>query len=383
MKILLVADGDSKYGAPHSLTQMVMALIRDYNVDITVAVPYYSEITKLLESAGGKVLCTPYEPFYQSIPYEKWKLPVKYLVKGAKYWYGRMAALRILERQINLNEFDLVHSNSSREDFGAIISQKYKIPLIWHIREFGDKDYNCYSYRKKYIEYMNKSAKKFIAVSDCVREHWIKKGLDSDKIVRVYNGVLHQKPPQGIVDTKREKRIVMLGSIQETKGQMQAVEAVHVLIKRGFEVAIDIVGDGNRKYISLLKKKAEEYKIEKYVRFSGYISDVQSILKKYDIGVVCSKSEGFGRVTAEYMMSGIPVIASNTGANKEIIRNGMDGLLYEYGNPADMADKIQYIFENSYVSWGNNAYNHAVEEFSDYVNARKIYDIYQSFGGGV
>lgn len=383
MKILLVADGDSKYGALHSLFQMAMALIRDYNVDITVAVPYYSEITKLLESAGGKVLCTPYEPFYQSIPFEKWKLPVKYLVKGAKYWYGRMAALRILERQINLNEFDIVHSNSSREDFGAIISQKYKIPLIWHIREFGDKDYNCYSYRKKYIEYMNKSAKKFIAVSDCVREHWIKKGLDSDKIVRVYNGVLHQKPPQGIVDTKREKRIVMLGSIQETKGQMQAVEAVHVLIKRGFEVAIDIVGDGNRKYISLLKKKAEEYKIEKYVRFSGYISDVQSILKKYDIGVVCSKSEGFGRVTAEYMMSGIPVIASNTGANKEIIRNGMDGLLYEYGNPADMADKIQYIFENPYVSWGNNAYNHAVEEFSDYVNARKIYDIYQSFGGGV
>ena len=50
-----------------------------------------------------------------------------------------------------------------------------------------------------------------------------------------------------------------------------------------------------------------------------------------------SKNEAFGRVTVEYMMHGLAVIASNAGANEEIISNNEDGLIYHLGDSEELA----------------------------------------------
>jgi glycosyltransferase involved in cell wall biosynthesis len=73
------------------------------------------------------------------------------------------------------------------------------------------------------------------------------------------------------------------------------------------------------------------------VDFLGYSSDVGNIRKDYDIAVVASKSEAFGRVTIEAMHSKMTVVASDCGANPELIENGKNGFLFEYGNIEEFA----------------------------------------------
>lgn len=52
--------------------------------------------------------------------------------------------------------------------------------------------------------------------------------------------------------------------------------------------------------------------------------------------------EGLGRVTIEGQMAGCLVIGAAAGATTEIVSDGETGLLYELGNPEDLADKLIY-----------------------------------------
>jgi glycosyltransferase involved in cell wall biosynthesis len=56
--------------------------------------------------------------------------------------------------------------------------------------------------------------------------------------------------------------------------------------------------------------------------------------------------ETFGLVGAEAMSHGIPVITSRIGALSELVQDGLDGLLFETGNPHDLADKVKRLWDD-------------------------------------
>ena len=382
MKVLLISDGDAKYGAANSLCQMVEQLLLKRDLDITVVLNHESSLAVYLRKHGCKVIIVHYVLYYHAYPSNVWKLLIKKVLYGIKYRYSRFSAVRELKKQINIEQIDLIHSNGTREDFGALISEKFHVPLIWHIREFGDRDYKCFSLRNDYISLMNKTAEVFIAVSDAVMEHWISKGIDKEKIVRIHNGVKTQKAPKVqnvLLKNKNEIKLVMTGSIQPTKGQIQAIELMASLKESNKKYSLDLIGDGDKQYINKLKVLIKRLGLEKFVRFLGYRNDVYELLPHYDIGLICSKSEGFGRVTAEYMMAGLPVLASNTGANGELIREGIDGCLYSYGNVQDMKNKLSLIIEESLG--GEKTFRYALNNFSATVNAENIYNLYKKVLG--
>ena len=86
--------------------------------------------------------------------------------------------------------------------------------------------------------------------------------------------------------------------------------------------------------------------LEKNVRFLGYQKNFYEKLAGYDCGIMCSRSEGFGRVTVEYMMAGLPVLASDTGANAELIENGVTGLLYHFPDVENLKNELLYMLEH-------------------------------------
>jgi glycosyltransferase involved in cell wall biosynthesis len=69
-------------------------------------------------------------------------------------------------------------------------------------------------------------------------------------------------------------------------------------------------------------------------------------MRRSDVILVCSRSEGFGRVTIEGMLARKPVIGARCGATAELIQDGTTGLLYNYGDPSDLADRIQHLYHN-------------------------------------
>ena len=378
MKVLIVADGDTKYGAPHALWHMVTNLQKKADIDVTVLVNKESFISGLLKAGGCRVICVEYEPFYVGYPSHLWKLPFAYILFGIKYITKRCFLLDSLNHQIDLQSFDLIHANSSREDVAALIAQKYRIPLIWHIREFGDLDYKCFSFRKNYIKFMNETAYRFIAVSEAVKKHWINKGLDYQKVTTVYDGVKSRQYSEAKKMAFYNKPIinlVMTGSIQPTKGQEQAIELLSRLKGQKAKINLDFIGDGSEKYMKYLKQKIQNLNLEDSIRFLGYRNDVFELLPNYDIGLMCSRCEGFGLVTVEYMMAGLAVLASDAGANRELVRDGVDGYLYKYGDIENMKKKfLKIIAENL---GGEETARYAALKFSDTVNADNIYEIYK------
>ncbi len=382
MHVLFVADGDSKYGALNSLIQLVTELKRmNSELRITVALTRQSTRYKDFESIGCNVFRVPYTPYYQSIPCDKWKIPIKYIIRGVQYIYGRMFACSYLERKMDIKTVDLIHSNSSREDFGALLAKKYHKPFIWHIREFGDIDYPCYSYRRNYIDFMNSMATEFIAVSQAVTDHWIQKGIYADKIVRIYNGVaVNTNIKKHYPRTGDLLHFVMMGSLNQVKNQHHLIKAIALLSEkvRG-KILVDIVGDGSATYTNVLKHLITANHLTDSVHLLGYRKNFYEHLANYDCGFMCSANEGFGRVTAEYMMAGLPVIASATGANPEIVEDGVNGFLYECGNIENLAEKITYLAENveQIEKLGRVAYRTAMDRFSAKINAEKIWNQYE------
>ena len=81
----------------------------------------------------------------------------------------------------------------------------------------------------------------------------------------------------------------------------------------------------------------------------------------------------------EGMLCGKPVIGARSGATPELIREGFNGLLYEPGNPEDLAMKIKYLIDHPEEAkqMGINGYKWASEQFTIERCASLVFDILQ------
>jgi glycosyltransferase involved in cell wall biosynthesis len=88
--------------------------------------------------------------------------------------------------------------------------------------------------------------------------------------------------------------------------------------------------------------------------------------------------ENFPRTIVEAFASGLPVIASRIGALADIVRDGETGLLFEPGDPRDLADKMAWAQANpaQMAEMGRNARAQYETEFSADVNYRRLMEIY-------
>ncbi|WP_026503576.1 glycosyltransferase family 4 protein [Butyrivibrio sp. NC3005] len=385
MNVLYISDSDSKYGASKSMLYTLKGLKQLYGdkVKIYLLIPFKLRHNRhMYEAYCEKVICKVFGQYCQSRPYSKLVFPIKVVLKYIEYAIGTINIELFLNRSIKFDEIDLIHSNSSRDDIGIRLARKYNKRLIWHIREYGDSDFNCFHFRNDYIDLMNDSRTLLVAVSDSVRNHWINRGIIPNKIITIYNGIACEKcRDYGCFQGERIK-ILMLGGISEAKCQKHLIEAIALMDNyTKSQVLLDIVGDGNKKYMSELKKLVKKYNLGTVVKFIGYVPNPEKIIGQYDVGVICSKSEAFGRVTVEYMMHGLLVVASDSGANKEIIREGVDGFIYKWGDCENLAQCIKRIISDKRLipEFGGNAHERAVNDFSSEKNIRKIFYLYSEF----
>ena len=175
-----------------------------------------------------------------------------------------------------------------------------------------------------------------------------------------------------INDTKYIK-LIIIGRLSKEKGHMHLLEAINIVYKKYKNIILDIYGDGVEK--ESLIKFVNDNNLNNVVFFKGYKSNIE--IDKYDIGLMCSKSEGFGRVTVEYMMNGLAVIGTDSGANPEIIVDNETGLLYKFGNYESLSLKILFLINNVNVlrKYGKLGRKRAIKYFSEETYNKNIYDL--------
>lgn len=353
MKVLYIQSGDDKYGSPKSLMELVLSLKNRYDVEPIVLTQKEGKTNELCNQNNIKSYVIDFPAFLivgGSNIYRKIIKHVLYPYYWLKYRIKLSKAKKKILSLLENEKIDIVHTNINRIDIGNYYCSMKKIPHIMHIREFSKEDYNCMTLNPSYIDYLNKTTDKFVAISNAVKQNWTKKGLENNKIKTIYNGIdlsKYKTIPLRINENNDKIKIVFVGIVSETKGQIFLIKAIETLpdsIKNN--IVVDFYGGGRKEYIKKLQRYVQKKGLSNIISFKGYCSDIPNILTDYDIGVVASRAEAFGRVTVEYMKAGLCVIASDTGANTEIVNDNENGLIFKYGDFNMLGNKIEYLIEN-------------------------------------
>lgn len=162
------------------------------------------------------------------------------------------------------------------------------------------------------------------------------------------------------ISQKTENSVLWCGRFIDWKHPDDALEAVNILIKKGYDLNFKFIGTGDME--DSLKLRAKELGIEKFVEFAGSMSpdSVRDNMVKSRIYLVTSDfKEGWGAVVNEAMASGCAVVASHAaGSVPYLIQDGDNGLVYESGNVEALSDKIEKLLVDSAYceKLGKNAY---------------------------
>lgn len=102
--------------------------------------------------------------------------------------------------------------------------------------------------------------------------------------------------------------------------------------------------------------------------------------KEADIYLMPSRSDAFGIAFLEAWAAGVPVIGARIGATPEVIRENIDGLLVEFDNPLDIAQKVIKLLKNSKLKkkMGLAGQVRVSQNYTWNIVAKKTHQTYQS-----
>lgn len=294
------------------------------------------------------------------------------------FFHAYRAALE-LQDIIMREKIQLVHTNSSVSNVGAIAALMAGIPHIWHIRELLEEDFGCEFLDKGLKQELFHCADAVISISDCVRDAYCQKyGIKS---TRIYNGLNMAKFLNKDHTLKRQDCFLLAGVLSPHKGQLEAVCAVNVLLKKGIPVHLYIVGAGSEQYRWILKRIVKQYGLESYVHILSFRRDLGRLRAICQYSVTPSRMEALGRVTVEAMLAGCIVIGADTGGTAEIIGQNSDrGYLYRQGDYNDLARVMQYAMgqkeRNRFLQ--TKAQEYALRTFDADLYIQKVMNIYDA-----
>lgn len=376
MKVLYIATADYKYGAAKTQIDMILELKNSYGVIPVVLTKVHNPLNDLCDENGIENYSYWYRDIMAGSAYSNPILNLaKHIIKYLLYLRGAITQKGILKCGINWNEIDIIHTNHIRIDIGAYISRKTGIPHIWHIKELNQGHVKIIHYKTRCYQYINKNADLFIAVTNQVKNFWCNAGLESTKVKVIYEGISCDKfiPRKERHDEKL--KLVCVGRIEKSKGQLQILQAIEKLpdsIKKN--ISLDLIGEAYPDYLKQLKKYIEHYGLKDIVTFCGYCENIANELWKYDIGILASKGDAFGTVTAEYMAAGLVPIATYT----ELVNHMEEGLRYEFNDVDKLAQNIRFLYENAgkREELSARAYEKVRSQYSIEKNAEEICKVY-------
>jgi glycosyltransferase involved in cell wall biosynthesis len=143
-----------------------------------------------------------------------------------------------------------------------------------------------------------------------------------------------------------EIALLLVGTLRESKGQRDALEALAQVRAAGVPARLTLVGTGRPEHVRALERAARALGVAEATTFTGQVPDTTPYYDRADVVLSCSTSEAYGRVVVEALKRGVPVIGSNAGGTVEQLTDSGGGLLYEPGDPAALADAIRRLHED-------------------------------------
>lgn len=373
-------SSDLNNGATRSMIDVIENLVKNDDVNVVVLYPdKRGSAIKYLEDLEIKtynILYGRWDYPYKQKTFKKVKFIVKSIIKQIIGLLNTFKILNIIKKE----KINIIYSNTSVIYEGAILNKITKIPHIWHIREFGKEDHalkNMYG-DKKFYKYLNNYTNIIIFISNSVKQKFMNQIENKTKNYVIYNDISKEFiNPKQIFNDNKKLKITIIGTIQEGKGQLEVVKAVKILKDKNTKVELHIAGKKTGQYYYKIRQYVQNNELDDFVIFDGFIQNVNEYRKNFDVGIVASSNEAFGRVTIEGMLSGLVMIGADSAGTKELIKDNENGMLYKLHNERDLAEKIQILNDNRELlkNISNNGFNYAINNFTRGKASNQIYNI--------
>lgn len=372
-KVLYIIHSSKMGGATISFLNMVCGMKEQGYVPFVVYPDNNKEFINILEEHGlenARVDLTPLILGSNSLksfllyPYHYVRLSLKL-----------KATTEAMERLVQYVKPDIIHTNTGIVHEGYFAARKFGIPHVWHLREYQDLDFGwrIFPSKKTFIRRLSNSY--VIAISHGIFDHF-KLSPCKDRVI--YNGIL---PKHGIAYIPQKQKYFLCASrVVSSKGHEDVVRAFSVFNKQHPDYRLIILGDGQERFISRLRKLALKNGILAQIDFKGYqtVRETVRFMQEAKALIVASKFEGFGRMTAEASFAGCAVIGRATGGTKEIIDTTSGMLFHDVNGLIQAMNAVASMDEKSYSQLVLQGQRLAVENYSIERNIHNVAQYYSS-----
>lgn len=242
----------------------------------------------------------------------------------------------------------IIHTYFNADTFSVAIL-KCIYPKFKSIRSFEGVMVERISKLKKFVfNNIWRSCDKVIYISRYVQDFYSENfsSLKDKESVVVYNTYARkgQQSNSIIFHNVKPRILVCVSGLCYAKNLLMLIDAIKILVNRGSNVRLYILGEGP--YREKIELKVKEYNIQPNVILVGYTNDVIAYLDKASIYVHPAHVEGFGMAVVEAMNRYCASVVSAAGALPEIITDGQEGFVVDPFSPNAWADAIDKLLSS-------------------------------------
>lgn len=338
LKILEVCNLDRFAASPYLLPFFQKLVDRGHSVHVACRVTGFAET---LQEAGLTV---------HDLPFTRRVTPLRDL-----------RCYRELKSLIRREGFDIVHTHNPKDGvLGRLAAWKAGVPRIIHTCNGFYFSHRSTALRKNLVIAAERFAARrchlviFVNSEDLALAA-ARKVVAPNQAKLIHNGVDTARFHPGAETRLREELgipsnavvIGYLGEIRREKNLEVLLQAAGRVIPSHPDIYLVLAGDASRepREPARLAKTASRLGLGDRLILTGHRTDPERLHRLFDLYVLPSSREGFGVTLIEAMASGTPVIACRVRGPREIIDDGLDGILVRDGDPEELADAISFLLE--------------------------------------
>ena len=247
---------------------------------------------------------------------------------------ARMSTVREIARLagwLRQERIDVLHAwDADAAIFGQFAAGLAGVRFLTSRRDLGQ----IYPrWKQALLRRADRRAIRVVANAEAVRAHFAAQGLPADQFVVLPNLVdLEERDRLAVAPFARAqelpagRRLVVVNRLDPEKNVGLLIDALP-LVRNEFPDAVLVVAGAGRD-MPALRAQAAALGMAAAVCFLGEIHDVPALLPLCEIGaLVPIRNEGLSNTILEYMAAGLPVLATDCGGNRELVRDGATGRL--------------------------------------------------------
>ncbi len=298
-----------------------------------------------------------------------------------------------LAKFIKENGINIVHARSRAPAWSAYWAAK-KAGVHYMTTFHGTYGLGPWGIKKIYNKVMT-FGERVIVISNHIKNHVLSNyGTDESKLRLVHRCVDVDKfnpdlvSQQRIIKTTNEYNIpedrpviTLIGRVTRWKGQHLLVEALSKMKNKNYYCVIAGDDQGRVKYVKEIRDLAQKHRLKNRVGFYGKVLDPQALMQVSNVILSTAiEPEAFGRISVEGQAMGKIVVASNIGGSLDTIKDGVNGKLFDSGNPYSLAAALDWalaLSEEEKQKIAKAAQKNAKDNFTKQIMCDKTIAVYR------